>query len=123
MSPHAAVLTDTLAVASYLSGAGKLDSERKERAETYLNQVDPGWDAAQPISPESRLYLDDLTINYLDHVGLLEILTNSVAAVFVHKDLDSETRNLLHYGKHTEDLLAAIERIDLDHATRCTEVQ
>jgi hypothetical protein len=29
----------------------------------------------------------------------------------VHKDLDSETRNLLHYEKHTQDLLAAIERI------------
>lgn len=111
MSPHAAVLTDTLTTVSFLSGAGKLDSERKEQAETYLKQVDPGWDAPQTISPESKLYLDDLTVNYLDHVGLLEILTNSVAAVFVHRDLDSKTHNLLHYGKHTEDLLAAIERI------------
>jgi hypothetical protein len=94
-----------------LSGAGKLDSETKERAETYLKQVDPGWDTSPTITPDSQLYLDHLTANYLDHVGLLEILTNSVATVFVHKDLDTETRNLLHYGRHTEDLLAAIERI------------
>jgi Glutathione-dependent formaldehyde-activating enzyme len=58
---------------------------KKEGAETYLKQVDPGWDAPQTISPESKLYLDDLTVNYLDHVGLLAILTNSVAAVFVHR--------------------------------------
>lgn len=111
MDAYGPVLTDTLAVISFLSSHGKLDSEVQERAERYLNQAAAGWEKAQAIGPQSKLYLDALSITYLDHVGVLEILARSVPSVFIHADLESDTRNLLRHGRHTEELLAAIERI------------
>jgi hypothetical protein len=50
-------------------------------------------------------------VNYLYHVGLLEILTHSVEAVFVHADLDNQARGLLAYDKQAGELLNGIERI------------
>jgi hypothetical protein len=111
MTGDSAVMTDTLSVLGFLSSSGKIDSEVKERAEAYLRQADAGWETPASINSQSRLYLDDLSVNYLDHVGLLETLTHSVAAVFVHADLDNQTRALLLYDKHAEELLSAIERI------------
>jgi hypothetical protein len=48
---------------------------------------------------------------YLDDTGVLDALTQSVVATFVHEDLDKRTRELLRCGKHSEALLSAIERI------------
>jgi hypothetical protein len=42
---------------------------------------------------------------------VLQSLTQSVAAVFVHPDLDRQTRDTLRYAKQVDDLLAAIDRI------------
>jgi len=111
MSGHAAVLTDTLSVLAFLSQAGKVDAETKQGAESYLRQVDKGWTGSLPITSDSKLFLDDLTVTYLDHVGLLEALVRSVAAVFVHPDVESRARQRINYGKQTEELLGAIDRI------------
>jgi hypothetical protein len=111
MGAYAPVLTDTLAVMSFLSSQGKLDSEAKENAQQYLKEADIGWENAQVINSESNLYLDDLSANYLDHVGILENLTRSVRSVFIHTNLESYTRSLLQHGQHREELLDAIERI------------
>jgi hypothetical protein len=111
MGSYAQVLTDTLAVVSFLSFHGKLDSEAQERAQRYLKEVDAGWETAHAISPQSTIYLDALSISYLDHVGVLEILTRSVRSVFIHAESESYMRNLLRHGRHSEELLDAIERI------------
>ncbi|MBZ9868516.1 hypothetical protein LB515_24355 [Mesorhizobium sp. CA15] len=117
MTSHRSVLTDTLSVLSFLSGSGNLDAETKRAAEAYLTHVDVGWETPQTITPQSTLYLDDLAVVYLDYVGLLDVLTRSVKAVFVHVDLDTRTRETLQHGKHVDDLLSAIERIRANVST------
>lgn len=111
MHAHTHVLTDTLSVLSFLANSGKIDAPTRKSAEAYFGQVDRGWDTPQVIKPTSLLFLDDLAVHYLDYVGVLEALTHSVAAIFVHEDLDKRTQELIRHEKQTEELLKAIERI------------
>lgn len=111
MTPHAAVLTDTHSILSFLFLNGKIDAATRQSAEAYLQHVDKGWENAPVITPESVLYLDDLTVTYLDHVGLLGVFTRNVRGVFVHEDVNDQAREMLRHSEHTEDLLTAIERI------------
>lgn len=111
MSACAPVLTDTLTALSFLAGSGKVDAAIRRNAQAYLQQVDAGWPAAKAIDETATLYLDDLAVTYLDHVGVLDYLAQSVAATFVHEVTDKQTREVLRHGKHVEALLSAIERI------------
>ncbi len=111
MSGHAAVLTDTLSILDFLSNSARIDADTKQGAENYLRQVDKGWQASPPITADSKLFLDDLTVVYLDHVGLLDVLIRSVSAVFVHPDVEGRTQQTLSHGKQSAKLLNAIDRI------------
>jgi len=105
------VLTDTHAVLAFLVGAGKVNNSVRASAEIYLRHVDKGWSLGQPITASSTLYLDDLTVTYLDHVGLLEPLTRSVAAVFVPSEIDERSKAVLRYALLSGEISEAIERI------------
>src|SRR3954454_21052285 len=79
MTGYAPVLSDTLSEIAFLARKGRVDAATRQGAEAYLRQVDKGWSAAPPITSATLLYLDDLTVTYLDHVGLLDTLIDSVA--------------------------------------------
>jgi len=111
MSVHAEVLTDTRSVLAFLSQGAKIEAETKKVATDYLYQVDKGWGNSAAITPDSKLYLDDLTVTYLDHVGLLEILIRSVSDVYIHPNVEARVRQSINYGKQTTELLAAIDSI------------
>jgi hypothetical protein len=105
------VLTDTRSVLAYLILHGGVDAEVKKRAEAYLHQVDKGWDNAPAVDGGAPLYLDDLAVTYLDYVGILEPLVQSGMQIFVHEDVDRQTRQTLRHGKDVNALLDAVERI------------
>lgn len=109
MDAYKPVLTDTHRVMSFLSS--KIESARKNVAEPYLRRVDQGWSQAQPIESTSTLYLDDLTVTYLDHVGILETLTSAVAGVYVHEDVPEQAQVTLRHAEDTDGLLTAIDEI------------
>jgi len=111
LTEYAGVLTDTSAVLAFLANSGRIDAETRERAGAYLKQQDEGWSDPQPISATSNLYIDDLTIGTLDHVGLLDPLTRVVTSVSVHTGLAKETQNLLRHEEHAAELLDAVERL------------
>jgi hypothetical protein len=112
MSAYTALLVDTVSVLAFLSNEGKVDTPTKQSAERYLRQVDCGWSRASPIlHAQSSLYLDDLAVTYLDHVGVLDVLTRSVAEVFIHGDLEERAKQTQHHSEHADALLAAIEQI------------
>jgi hypothetical protein len=111
MEKHAAVLTDTLSTLAFLVSEGKIDAATREAAEQYLERIDKRWPFAVTIQQASELYLDALSVTYLDYVGLLEPLTQAVERVFIHPDVDLEMQRWLHEGKNSDELLAAIDRI------------
>ncbi|MCO5086542.1 MAG: hypothetical protein M9883_06770 [Methylobacteriaceae bacterium] len=57
------------------------------------------------------LYLDELTVCYLDFVDLLEPLTTAVANVFVHQDVERDVRATLQHASDAEGMLTGIEQI------------
>ncbi|MER9185920.1 HTH domain-containing protein [Mesorhizobium australicum] len=117
MSAWAPVLTDTLAVLAFLSTQGRIDAVAMQSAERYLRHVDRGWDMAIAVRSDSQLYLDDLSITYLDYVGLLEPLTRSVGAVYVHEDAEEHARQILRHSENSNELLELIERVRSTIAT------
>ncbi|RWB74595.1 MAG: hypothetical protein EOQ50_14880 [Mesorhizobium sp.] len=109
MDAFKSVLTDTHRVMSFLSS--KIDSARRNAAEPYLRQVDQGWPEAQPIETTSTLYLDDLSVAYLDHVGVLDSLTSAVTSVYVHEDVAEQAQATLRHAEAANRLLTAIDEI------------
>ncbi|MCB1483317.1 MAG: hypothetical protein KDJ17_00315, partial [Hyphomicrobiaceae bacterium] len=111
VAAHAAELTDTHAILACLAENGMIDKTRREAAEHYLQRVDQGWDAAPAVEKSSVLYLDELTVTYLDFVDLLEPLTTAVASVFVHQDVERDVRATLQHASDAEGMLTSIEQI------------
>ena len=103
------VLVDTRAVLNLLST--KVDSSTERKAATYLNQVDKGWANNVAIDSNSIIYLDELSVTYLDHVGLLERLADNVAEVHVSGDVESDCSAVLQSADMSADLGAAVDRI------------
>lgn len=111
LNAFSSTLTDTLAVLRFLSDAGKLNEEVKQTAEAYLAQVDKGHGDVPPVKAASKLYLDSLSVTYLDHVDLLNPLTEAIAEVYISREVESRAENTIKYAEFSADLLGSIERI------------
>jgi hypothetical protein len=110
MSSFSDCMSDTLAVLRFLNG--KVTNAVAEGAKTYLAHVDKGWPfKSKRISKRSILYLDQLSVVYLHHVGLLDALAREVKNVFVHEEVESHYDAVIKASEASADLLAAVERI------------
>jgi hypothetical protein len=110
MSGFADCLTDTREVLHFLKG--KVTNSVAEGARTYLEQVDQGWSfKSKRITKRSIIYLDQLSVVYLHHVGLLDTLTSEVKNVFVHEEVESHYDAVVRSSEASTDLLEAVERI------------
>lgn len=109
MASYSDVLADTHAVLSFLSG--KIDASVESSSQSYLQRVDKGWATNPLITGASTLFLDDLTVIYLDHVRLLEPLARSVSAVYVTQDAQERSESMLRFAAQADDLLSTVERI------------
>jgi hypothetical protein len=109
LSSYSDVMTDTRAALDLVRA--KVVANIAEGAETYLNQVDLGWETKPPISTKSIVYLDDLTVSYFDHVGILKPFAETVAEVFVTQDVNNQADAVLRSAELADSLLAAIDRI------------
>lgn len=103
-------LTDTLTLLDHLAMTGKIDLATRQIAQSYLSQVDEGWKAARPIDSNVPIYLDDLTVTYLEHTGLLDA-TLQTANVFISASVDQQSRETLRRGRHSEQQIYAVDRI------------
>jgi hypothetical protein len=109
LSAFGNVLADTRTVLAFLSG--KVDASVELTSRTYLDQVDSGWQTNPVITSAATLYLDDLAITYLDHVGLLEPLARSVKALYICHRSKESVEATLRFADFAGSLLAAVERI------------
>lgn len=105
------LLTDTLAVRRFLMERGHLDQDAQSLSVRHLANGDEGWKEPAEIVDQAVLYLDDLAVNSLDHAGLLEPLMRAGLSLFVHPDLDRQTRSLIHHGRHRAAQIRSLERI------------
>jgi tetratricopeptide (TPR) repeat protein len=91
---------------------GIIDSETFNRAHQYLTAQDRGAysDKNQSLI-DCPIYLDDLSITYLQHLDLLNIVCSSGLAVFVHQSTVTYQSNLVEASRGGTDLAATLNDI------------
>lgn len=111
LSGHTAVLSSCLAIVEKLRQKGQITADEEKRARTYLQLHEKPWPNQPDIADGATLYLDDLAISYLLHLGLLgKLKAVGLMAVASPREV-SETDALISYGRISEDVTDVIERI------------
>jgi len=111
LSAHASVLSSCLAVVEKLRQKGQLTANEENRARAYLQLHEKPWPNQPDIADGATLYLEDLAISYLQHLGLLgKFKAAGLTAVIPPREL-SEGDALISYEHISEDVKAVIERI------------
>lgn len=108
------LLVSTTEIVSFLSRNGLISDAFAENASGYLKLQETGWPEKLTISDGSVLFLDDLTISYLQHLGLLEKLCASSVQVKISKETHANAMALRRHKKHTEKIeneLTALRRV------------
>lgn len=109
--PHFDVLCSTHAVVRALDLLGAIAPDKTAQANAYLALQDRGWPVEPVIMPGAHLYLDDLAVTYLQHLGLLDKLRGARFHVFVHPDVHQEAAALISHGGRSDAAIATIRKI------------
>ena len=111
LSAHVAVLSSCQAVVEKLRQKGQLTADEYKRACAYLQLQEKPWPNQPDIADGATLYLDDLAILYLLHLGLLEKLKMAgLTAVASPREL-SDADALISYERISVEVRDVIERI------------
>lgn len=111
LSAHAAVLSSCLAVVEKLRQKGQLTVNEEKRARAYLQLHEQPWPKQPDIADGATMYLDDLAISYLQHLGLLgKFKAAGLTAVVSPTEL-SEADALISYERTSSEVKDVIERI------------
>lgn len=111
LSAHAVVLSSCLAVVEKLKRKGVITAPEEKRARAYLQLHEKPWPNQPDIADGAILYLDDLAISYLLHLGLLgKLKAAGLTAVVSPREL-SEADALISYERISEEVKDVIERI------------
>jgi len=111
LSAHAAVLSSCIAIVDKLKEKGQITVSEEKRARSYLQIHEKPWPNQPKISDGATLYLDDLTITYLLHLGLLEKLKAAGLNAVASPRAISEMNTLISYEHISSEVMAIIERI------------
>ena len=111
LSEHSGVITSCLSVVERLHDKGQVTAEEVNRSRAFLQLHEKRWPNEPEILDGAVLYLDDLTVNYLLHLGLLGKLRGASIRPFVSPRRVSEADSLIAYESISERVNEAIERI------------
>ncbi|HDH27866.1 MAG TPA: HNH endonuclease [Euryarchaeota archaeon] len=118
LSEHAAVLSSCLAVVEKLRQKGQLTADEENRARAYLQLHEKAWPNQPDIADGATLYLDNPSISYLLHLGLLgKFKAAGLTAVVSPREL-SEADALIAYERISDEVKDVIERIRASLNTR-----
>ncbi len=109
---------------SLLYEDGLLDTETHEKAFQYLALQDKGGSDRDRIALDGPLFLDDISVYYLNGAGLLSIVANSDLDLRVHSSLRDEQNALIAVSREGKHLAESIDslRIALRDALECGAV-
>lgn len=111
LSAHAAALSSCLAVVVKLRQKGQITANEEKRACAYLKLYEKPWPNQPEISDGATLYLDDLAITYLLHLGLLgKLKAAGLRAVASPREI-SEADTLIAYEHISNEVKDVIESI------------
>ena len=111
ISAYASVLTDTHTLLRVLREAGAVDQVTEETARQYFTVQDKGWSAPASPQPKQPLYLDSLSLIYLQTVGLLGAVVGSFGDVYIHADAQENAFALIERDHDTAEIQRVIDHI------------
>lgn len=110
LSAYYSCLCSCLSLVKYLKQKAQITATDLERATSYLKLRDKEWPDEPIIKNNAVLYLDDLSVTYLQHLGMLDKLSASGLEVYISERVIEEINRLLRY----ERLSSLVdEKIDL----------
>ena len=111
LTDHAPVLSSCASVVDKLRQRGQITAEEKRRALSYLQLHENPWPNQPEIADGAVLYLDELAINYLLHLGILGKLKAAGLSPIVSLRKVSEASAFIAYESISDEVKEAIERI------------
>ena len=110
LSAHSAVLSGCLAVVKKLQQKGQITREEERRATAYLQLQESPWPGQPQISDGAILYLDDLAMAHLQHLGMLQTLKAAGLRAVASPREVFEANSLIAYDAISIQAKEAIER-------------
>ena len=111
LSAHGPVLVSCLAVVEKLKQKGQITADEERKAHAYLLLQERAWPNQPEITDGAVLYLDDLAITYLQHLGLLGKLKDAELKAVASPREVSEIDALITYDCTSDEVKNVIERI------------
>ena len=111
LSAHDSVLSSCLAVLEKLKQTGGITTDEASRARIFLQMKERPWTNQPEIKDGATLYLDDLAISYLLHLGFLSKLKDAGLRPIASPRAISEVDALLAYANTSDEVKPIIERI------------
>jgi pimeloyl-ACP methyl ester carboxylesterase len=111
LSPYYSHLCSCSSIVNKLKQKGQLTATEESRARSYLSLHEKEWPCQPDISDNAVLYLDDISVTYLQHTGLLEKLRPAGLDAYVSESTIEEINALLRYEQLASRVSEIIENI------------
>ena len=111
LSAHARALVSCRSVVGKLRREGHVTAEEENKAYSYLRLCEKPWPDQPEIESGAILYLDDLSVIYFLHLGIIEKLKPAGFRPVILPRTVSETNALLSHKDISDEIDAAIENI------------
>lgn len=111
LTKHANVISSCLSIVEKLRQKGQLTADEENIARAYLQLHEKPWPQQPDISDGAVLYLDDLTIEYFLHLGILGKLKAAGFIAVASPNKVSEFNALISYEFNADKVDKTVERI------------
>lgn len=111
LSAHSTVLSSCLSVVEKLRTKAQITASEEKRARAYLQLHERPWPSQPDIADGATLYLDDLAVTYLLHLGMLGKLKAAGLRAVASSRAISEADALISYEQIADEAKNVLERI------------
>ncbi len=111
LTKHASVLSSCQFILDKLRQKGRITKKDEKRAREYLQSHEKPWPQQPEVSEKAILYLDDLAVSYLLHLGLLDKLSPAGFKSIVSPRMTTDVNDLISYEYISNEVQLAVERI------------
>lgn len=111
LTPYYSHLSSCQSIINKLKQRGQLTVTEERNARSYLTLNEKEWPCQPEITDGAVLYLDDLSVTYLQHAGVLDKLRPAGFEVYVSEREIEDNNALLSYEQLTSEVSRVIESI------------
>jgi hypothetical protein len=111
MNVHASCLSDMHALLRVLGDLNVVDEEAETSAKRYFDLQDRAWPHSATPDPARPIFLDGLTLAYLQHTHLLQTFLRTFSTVYIHVSTEDEANVLIEYDQTVSEVLRIIDDV------------